>query len=150
MRTLAYGVVAMALLGAGLTAEQAAKAPAAQAPAVPQKMAPSHPATNAPGTPLARVAPAGLSTESQNQLVGQYCATCHSDRGKAGGLTLASFDAAKIEKNAETGEKMIRKLRAGMMPPPGARKPDAAAVKAFVDALETKIDAAAALNPNPG
>ena len=45
---------------------------------------------------------------------------------------------------------MIRKLRAGMMPPPGARRPDAATIAAFVDALETRMDAAAALNPNPG
>ena len=45
---------------------------------------------------------------------------------------------------------MIRKLRAGMMPPPGARRPDAATIKAFVDALEAQMDAAAALNPNPG
>ena len=42
---------------------------------------------------------------------------------------------------------MIRKLRAGMMPPPGARRPDAAALDALVDALETRIDAAAALQP---
>jgi hypothetical protein len=144
MRTLAYAVAATALLSSVLTAEQAAKAPSAPPPAAPPKMASSHPAARP------AVVPSALSIESQNQLVGQYCATCHSERGKAGGLTLAGFDAALIDKNAETGEKMIRKLRAGMMPPPGARKPDAALVKQFVDALETKLDAAAALNPNPG
>jgi len=47
-------------------------------------------------------------------------------------------------------EKMIRKLRAGMMPPPGARRPDAATISAFVDSLETALDAAAAVSPNPG
>src|SRR5258708_17112129 len=45
---------------------------------------------------------------------------------------------------------MIRKLRTGMMPPPGARRPDAAATTAFLESLETRMDAAAALNPNPG
>ena len=49
------------------------------------------------------------------------CATCHSERGKAGGLSLASFDAAKIDQHPEVAEKMIRKLRAGMMPPPTAQ-----------------------------
>jgi hypothetical protein len=92
----------------------------------------------------------GLSPESQNQLVAQYCATCHSERGKAGGLVLAGFDAAAIEKKTDVAEKMIRKLRAGMMPPPGARRPDPSTIAAFVDALETKIDTAAAANPNPG
>src|SRR5262249_35460201 len=70
----------------------------------------------------------------------------------AGGIALVGptgFDAAKIDKNTELGEKMIRKLRAGMMPPPGVRRPDAATLSAFVDSLETKIDAAAAVNPNP-
>jgi hypothetical protein len=91
--------------------------------------------------------PAG---EAQSKLVAQYCAGCHSEKGKAGGLTLVGFDAAKADKNAEVAEKMIRKLRAGMMPPPGARRPDAATIGAFVDSLETKIDNAAAVNPDPG
>jgi hypothetical protein len=45
---------------------------------------------------------------------------------------------------------MIRKLKAGMMPPPGARRPDAATIKTFVETLEAKMDAAAVINPNPG
>ena len=75
---------------------------------------------------------------------------CHSERGKAGGLTLAGFDAATIDQRADVAEKMIRKLRSGMMPPPNARRPEPALIASFVDTLETKIDAAAALNPNPG
>src|SRR5262249_50733356 len=67
-----------------------------------------------------------------------------------GELSLASFDAAKVTEHADVAEKMIRKLRAGMMPPPGARRPDVATIRTFVDALETKIDAASALSPNPG
>ncbi len=137
MKQVLYAVVASAVLGAAATAEQAAPRRAATSAKPPVKMAASHTA-------------AGLTTESQNQLVAQYCATCHSERGKAGGLVLAGFDAATIDQKAETAEKMIRKLRAGMMPPPGARRPDPATIKSFVDALETKIDTAAAANPNPG
>jgi hypothetical protein len=88
---------------------------------------------------------------AQSALVQQYCAGCHSDRGKAGGLSLAGFDVAKTVDHAPVAEKMIRKLRAGMMPPPGARRPpDAITLTALADALETRIDKAAALNPNPG
>jgi len=54
-------------------------------------------------------------------MVKQYCTGCHSDRGKAGQLTLASFDANKAADNLVITEKMIRKLRAQMMPPAGAR-----------------------------
>ena len=73
---------------------------------------------------------------------------CHDDQGKSGGLSLEHFDAAKVVQNAEVAEKMIRKLRVGMMPPPAAQdRPDAATMSAFVTALETKLDAAAAINP---
>ena len=78
-------------------------------------------------------------------MVKQYCATCHSDRGKAGGLTLASFDAAQVAEHADVAEKMIRKLRAGMMPPAGAKRPDEATLLQLASALETRIDRAAAL-----
>jgi mono/diheme cytochrome c family protein len=95
-------------------------------------------------------APTGPSAESQTALVKQYCSGCHSEKGKAGQLSLAGFDAALAADNAEVGEKMIRKLRAGMMPPPGARRPDAEALKALAVSLETRIDASASLHPNPG
>ena len=52
--------------------------------------------------------------------------------------------------NGDVAEKMIRKLRAGMMPPPGAARPDAATRADMVRALETAMDTAAALHPNPG
>src|SRR5438105_9781926 len=66
-----------------------------------------------------------LPVKSQRTVVNQYCATCHNDNTKAGGMSLAAVDLAHIEQHAELAEKMIRKLRAGMMPPPGARRPDA-------------------------
>ena len=93
---------------------------------------------------------ATLSLESQSTLVKQYCGGCHSEKGRSGGLSLANFDPAGIDQNAEVVEKMIRKLRAGMMPPPGARRPDGDALTQFVTALETGIDTAVAAHPNPG
>src|SRR5438270_2283017 len=113
MRNVAVAVAATAFLGSALFAQSPRpQSGGAAKPAV--RMAASHAAAK----------PAGPSIESQNQLVAQYCAGCHSERGKAGGLVLAGFDAANVEQNAETVEKMIRKLRAGMMPPPLARRPD--------------------------
>jgi hypothetical protein len=93
---------------------------------------------------------ATLTADEQTALVKQYCVTCHSDRGKAGGLTLSSFDAAGIVEHPALAEKMIRKLRAGMMPPSGAKRPEAAMLTSLVEALETRIDRAAVLQPNPG
>ena len=88
----------------------------------------------------------------QNAMVKQYCTGCHSDRGKAGQLTLASFDSAKAADadHLATTEKMIRKLRAGMMPPATARRPEPDQIKALYTALESRVDRAASLNPNPG
>ena len=90
------------------------------------------------------------AAESHTALVKQYCAVCHSERGKVGGLSLANFDAATIDQHPELAEKMIRKLRAGMMPPPGARRPEGDALIGLVTSLENTIDAAAAQHPNPG
>ncbi|MGH8430729.1 MAG: DUF1587 domain-containing protein, partial [Solimonas sp.] len=91
-----------------------------------------------------------LSADSQNGLVKQYCATCHNDKMKAGGLTLVGFDAAQVEQKADVTEKMIRKLRSGMMPPPGVKRPDEATITTFASVLEAKMDAAAVAKPNPG
>ena len=138
MRRLAIAAVTVALTGAGLAAETARAHRAAPAAAPP--LAVSH--AQAPPDP---------TVEAQNKLVSDYCATCHDDDGQAGGLSLESFDAAKVDEHADIAEKMIRKLRAGMMPPPSAESaPTPRTVKAFVDSLETKIDAAAALEPESG
>ena len=98
---------------------------------------------------------ASAVTESQTALVKQYCIGCHNDRGKerAGNLSLASFDASKVGQDdqvAEVAEKMIKKLRLGMMPPAGARRPEPAVVDAFASSMASRLDQAAALKPNPG
>jgi hypothetical protein len=83
-------------------------------------------------------------------LVSQYCVTCHSERGKAGELSLAGFDPDRATEHPSVAEKMIRKLRAGMMPPPGARRPSPEALSALASAMESKLDAASLVNPDPG
>jgi mono/diheme cytochrome c family protein len=90
------------------------------------------------------------AAESATQTVKQYCVSCHNDRGKGGGLSLADFDVARTTAHPETAEKMIRKLRAAMMPPAGARRPDEAILQDLRRALETRMDQWAASNPNPG
>ena len=85
-----------------------------------------------------------------NDVVQRYCARCHNDRQLRGNLTLESFDVAAANERAPTVEKMIRKLRAGMMPPPGQRRPGGDTLTALVETLEAVVDAAAARDPDPG
>ena len=85
-----------------------------------------------------------------NDVVQRYCARCHNDRQLRGNLTLEGFDVAAANERAPTAEKMIRKLRAGMMPPPGQRRPGGDTLTALVETLEEVVDAAAARDPDPG
>src|SRR5262249_3449227 len=90
------------------------------------------------------------SVSSQQALLNQYCITCHNQRSKTAGVMFDTMDLSDVSKHADIWEKAVRKLRGGMMPPPGARQPDRAAVESFVSWLENALDAAAAANPNPG
>ena len=108
-----------------------------------------------PGTPLTSLARHVVETPSVdfNLLVLQYCVMCHNDVALTGNLTLQSFDIDAVvgtQGATETAEMMIRKLRAGMMPPPGSPRPGPDTLTALVTELETRIDGAAAANPNPG
>ena len=92
-----------------------------------------------------------MSADAQDRLVSEYCSVCHDDEAKPGGVTLERFDAAHIDRHADLAERMIRKLRAGMMPPPAATsRPSDDAIKAFAVSLESRMDEAAARQPNPG
>ena len=79
-----------------------------------------------------------------------YCANCHSDRVRAGGLVLEQTDLARVAAEPELWEAVVRQLRAGAMPPPGSPRPDASAVRAFVSQVEADLDLAASLSPDPG
>jgi cytochrome c5 len=80
----------------------------------------------------------------------QYCTTCHNEQAKTAGLMLDKLDVTNVGPNAEAWEKVIVKLRAGMMPPSGSRRPDQAAYDRSVAWLESALDAENLAHPNPG
>ena len=94
------------------------------------------------------------ATADLERTIKQYCATCHNERNRtaatASGVVLDHADFARIAQDGEMWEKVIRKLRAGAMPPAGMPRPDAAAHNALVSFLEMTLDRAAANRPNPG
>jgi mono/diheme cytochrome c family protein len=97
--------------------------------------------------PTQAVAGRGLSPAEITQT---YCVSCHNDRLKTGGLSLEQLSLERAGQDAETLEKVIRKVRAGLMPPAGARRPERAVLDDFAADIETAVDRAAAANPNPG
>ncbi len=94
--------------------------------------------------------PGDVRPATNEDLVEEYCVRCHNERRLLGNMSLEEFDAADPVANAPVAEKMIRKLRAGMMPPPGQSRPPQDEVIAFVRGMEEKLDAAAARSPNAG
>ncbi|HXS94225.1 MAG TPA: DUF1592 domain-containing protein [Candidatus Limnocylindrales bacterium] len=97
----------------------------------------------AAGSVWAQSAHKASSAAPQQTFVNQYCIGCHNEKLKSGNVNLSKLDA-------ETGEKALRILHAGMMPPPGIPRPPAQATKAFIASLESSIDQAASAHPNPG
>ena len=137
---LAAAALGLTVAGGGATLDASGpQAPAARR----QAAAPARPAA----TPVASHA---MSPAAQSELVATYCAGCHSERAKAGGLSLAGFNAMQAAESPDVVEKMIRKLRAGMMPPAGAKRPPAEALASLTSALEARMDEHAAVHPNPG
>src|SRR5436189_1047130 len=80
----------------------------------------------------------------------QYCLGCHNQRTKIGNLALDALDSAKVDGDVDVWEKVVRKLRTGMMPPEGAPKPADAVRATFVSALEGQLDRVALAHPDPG
>ena len=115
----------------------------------PQAAAPTRVATTA--TAAATTAGAvGERSAAGRAMLDQYCVTCHNGRMKAGGLVLETVDTSTPAAAPEMWEKVVRKLRAGMMPPPGRPRPDATSQDAFVGWVEHQLDQAAQAHPNPG
>ena len=92
---------------------------------------------------------ASSSAASERALLDQYCVPCHNQRLKTGGLMLDQFDLAHIQDHAEIAEKVVRKLRAGMMPPSGLPRPDARVQESMVTFLEKELDRDAVVNLTP-
>jgi len=87
---------------------------------------------------------------ARQQTVKDYCAGCHNDRLRTGGLSLEGADLRSVPAHPEIWEKVVRKLRLGVMPPQGARRPDAAVLETLATSLEQELDAAAVARTNPG
>src|ERR1700704_1026066 len=83
-------------------------------------------------------------------ILDQYCVTCHNERAKTGGLALDKMDLDHVGDGAETWEKVVRKLRGGMMPPQGRPRPANDDVFKLVGYLESSLDRAGNARPNPG
>ena len=113
------------------------QAPARRTPATVPAPAAARP--GAPGT-----------IDQQKTLVDQYCVTCHNNRVKTANLSLEGLDFARVGDHAEVWEKVVRKLRAGVMPPPDVRRPPLAEYEGLRDWLESEIDRHAATRSNPG
>jgi hypothetical protein len=134
--------LACSALFASSVVDTASQTPARSAPAAPSAAAapaqpapmPAHPETAAPSKTF-------LDT---------YCITCHNQRLKTGGLALDAFDITNVGEHAAEWEKVVVKLRAGLMPPSGVRRPAQTVIDEFTSSLETALDRVAMASPNPG
>jgi hypothetical protein len=108
-------------------------------------------AVPAPGSsPQAQSPQPPASSPDATAVINKYCISCHSERLRTGGVVLQGVDATNPGANAELWERVVAKLRAGSMPPPGSPRPDAATYDAIAGRLEADLDRAWAAHPNPG
>ena len=103
--------------------------------------------TVSPG--LARPAAPAAATDAAQAVVDQTCRRCHNDRARYGNLSLDRFEVARAGDDHPLAEKIIRKVRTGLMPPAGAARPDETALQGLAGTLETLVDGAAAARPVP-
>lgn len=99
--------------------------------------------------PVAYV-PTTDSDSTLNTVLDEYCVRCHNDRRLIGNMSLEKFDVAYPGRDGEIAEKIIHKLRAGMMPPAAARQPPEGVLSSLATSLEDRLDELAQNNPNPG
>jgi len=91
-----------------------------------------------------------MSLDEQTALMKQYCVGCHNDKFKSGNMTLTELDLAHPEKSPVLAEKVIRKVRVGLMPQAGSPRPSMETLRRFAASMEAVMDKTAALRPNPG
>jgi hypothetical protein len=99
---------------------------------------------------LLAVANPSVAAVDLDEVIQDTCFVCHNDTALVGNLSLEWFSIASATDHAEVAEKVIRKLQAGMMPPPDMPRPDEETLRAVVAALEDTIDRKAAHASNPG
>jgi hypothetical protein len=142
-------IASQPIAGANLSAVASAKvegpanetlqlqATAAQAPA--PSPAPASPGRAERPGPAPAAAPRSAAAPN-GAMLKQYCLTCHSERVKSGGLVLEGLDASAPGSHAATWEKVVRKIRTGMMPPSGSPRPARHELDALATALEQRLD----------
>ena len=106
-------------------------------------------ATNGTGRAFTRASAGarGITMGALDDVVQTYCAGCHNPTQRRGNLDLKSYSVTSANATLPTSEKMIRKLRAQMMPPPGSKRPTGDTLSALVETLERVVDGAAPVNP---
>jgi mono/diheme cytochrome c family protein len=104
------------------------------------------PQSAGPGAP----SPSATLPSAHQDLIATYCTSCHNERLKTAGLALDRISVGDVSSAADVWENVVRKVRGGLMPPAGARRPDAPARDALVTWLETELDRVWAARPNPG
>jgi hypothetical protein len=102
------------------------------------------------GTPAAITENAPDARAETQAAIAKYCTTCHNERLKTAGLVLNPMDVARAGDQSDTWEKVLRQLRAGTMPPPGAPRPPQAFYARAAGYLARELEASAAARPNPG
>jgi hypothetical protein len=116
----------------------------------PQTAAPRRAQPPPASVPAATAAPRPSPVAPSKAFVTTYCATCHNQRLNTAGLALDTLDLTNVGAHAQLWEKVVVKLRAGLMPPSGMPRPQQAVVDSFASSLEAALDTAAENNPNPG
>jgi cytochrome c5 len=107
------------------------------------------PGVTAAASPAVRAQDSGVAT--QRAVLDKYCVGCHNSKLKTANLELDKLDLAHLSDHAEIGEKVIRKLRAGMMPPARMPRPDLPTVEALITWMENELDRSAVTYlPPPG
>lgn len=118
---------------------------------VPDARIPAHAVEAGEGAAIWRGASdSDLPDARADEIIEAYCVRCHNERRLRGNLSLEGYDAADPGATAEVSERIITKLRAGMMPPPGAARPPEDSLRVLAETLENRIDEAARVDPNPG
>jgi hypothetical protein len=145
-----WGHIFLGACGAALASTAVFTAPEPARPAAPfatrpaRVMVAAFPGQGAPVVPdAAPAAPSRAFLES-------YCITCHNAQAMTAGLALDTFDVADVTAHTAEWEKVVVKLRAGLMPPGGMPRPPQDDIDAFATSVEDALDDAAVVNPNPG
>jgi mono/diheme cytochrome c family protein len=99
---------------------------------------------------LSSASSSNATAASEGAVLKKYCVTCHNESLRTAGLVIDTADLSHPADHADVWEKVIRKLRTGTMPPPGAPHPDKSTNNSLASFLEREIDTAAAAHPNPG